>query len=295
MINHTKIVEESAKFLDIATYKTNPTEAIVHKFPESLVESMISGAVDTLDKMTHTDVYTPEVVDKYEGSMFVGKGKDGTEYHIVKTGDKDFEVKFLKPNARGQIATYPTYQGAVQMLKAQVPNLIVLKDDLQKPEVQPEKPSGTMTFEEMYGHKETLEESAAMSAHYAVHLAHAKAYQKLTKSGYKPYSLGDGRLGAPAHILAHSDTGDKVKLKTFKNMSTGKVHHVVTDDQGNDLGDSLLKKRMYESAELESSVSYVLEQLKIEELESLTEDKQDEVIAMAEELVPFINELKEKE
>lgn len=147
---HDKLLESAKKFLNVATHTELPPEAKPFVESPSIVESRIDSAASHLDRMFGYSLHEskkqelPSKVDKELNKfsqgriteeccevLYVGKSKTGITYKITKKSFDDFQVSFERPNGgKADLASYPTAQGALYMLQAQVPNLVAEKDDI---------------------------------------------------------------------------------------------------------------------------------------------------------------------
>lgn len=172
-MNHQKLVDSAKKFLDVSTYREVPTQAKPFVEPRAIVESRIDDAISHLDKMSGYSILEsengeiPSDVNSELSKFSQGKTKDccgevvytgtantGVKYSITQKSATDFVVSFIRPNGgKADIATYPTAQGALYMLQAQVPNIIPEKDDITVTPIVDSTPIDVHSFDSM--HEET--------------------------------------------------------------------------------------------------------------------------------------------
>lgn len=150
MTIHNDLVSKVTAFLDVVTYKTNPTNPVPIVESVDVVTGRIEEAVGNLDKMTgyskkekHASVVSAVVnrhMNKFlqgrvnescEDCVYVGKSNTGVEYHIYKKSPNDYVVSFIRVNGgKAELATYPTFNGALFMLQSQVPSLTEIENHM---------------------------------------------------------------------------------------------------------------------------------------------------------------------
>lgn len=168
---HDKLLESAKKFLNLATHKELPLEA--KPFVESpiIIESRIDSATSHLDRMFGHSLHEPKKqeiptnVDKELSKfsqgrineeccgevLYVGKSKTGVTYKISKKSFDDFQVSFERPNGgKADLASYPTAQGALYMLQAQVPNIVPEKDDITITPIVHADPIDVHSFDDLH-------------------------------------------------------------------------------------------------------------------------------------------------
>ena len=168
-MDHQKLVDSTKKFLDVSSYREAPAPIKPFIEPRAIVEARIDGAISHLDKMfgysimesEHTEIsanVNKELSKFSQGNVkdccgevvYVGTANNGIKYSIIQKSANDFIVSFVRPNGgKADLATYPTAQGALYMLQAQVPSIIPEKDDITVTPIVDSTPIDVHSFDSM--------------------------------------------------------------------------------------------------------------------------------------------------
>lgn len=173
-MNHNKLVENTKRFLNIASHKELQVEKTPKAEPKIVVENRLDQAVSCIDRMmgysiieSKSEPIASEKIDKElkkfgQGRIvedtgeviYIGKANTGVVYTITQKSHDDFLVSFERPNGgKADLATYSTAQGALYMLQAQVPSIVATKDDITIIPIVHSEPIETHSFDDL--HEET--------------------------------------------------------------------------------------------------------------------------------------------
>lgn len=274
----SNLMDKTKHFLDIATYQENPQKAENVQLTESEALSRIGASKEFLTRAfgggsKATTVELNENVVSYmnrfkQGKnlneeespvVYSGKANTGVVYTITKKSESDFVVSFKRPNGgTAELATYPTYNGAMFMLQSQVPSLIADSQfdttvGVSKSEAEPET----------YASIDSLHESCDSDC---------------------PIKVGD-----TVETIKMGKQRGKVEKVVPQGGNLVKVYH--RHENGKLYASDISNlKRIDEAAEqaLNNAVEHILEQINVQSIEQLTEETRQEVLSIASEIAPYI-------
>lgn len=137
------LTEETLKFLDLATHKKHHEKPVVLVESDEVVHSRIDDASSAINKIFGNPYHVAPEVD--QSICYTGKCNQGNTYNIHRVNDDEWVVKFTKPSGkRGEFPPYPTFNGALYMLQAQVPSLVSIRNDMEP--VKSEEPQTPVDY-----------------------------------------------------------------------------------------------------------------------------------------------------
>lgn len=267
-----ELIEQTTRFLDVATYQKNPEDAQPIVESEEVINARISEAINSLD---HMFGYTPTTelpsqvnttLDKelnkfsqgktvgHNGTvLYSGKANTGVTYYIEQRSPSDFTICFRRPKgANVDMETYSTFQAALYMLQSQVPSIIEIHNT----------ESGTIG----------VTKDSVQPTDYA-------SFDSLRESAI---SVGD----TVQTIKQGQQTGVVEKIET-KNGVT-KVYHRHENGKLYVSPPSNLKVINKVDESVANAIKYILEQMRVDSMTQLDESVREEVLSIATDLAPHM-------